>query len=373
MTTLREVVAVLDGLYDPRWADDWDAVGTVVGDPDAEVRRILLAVDPVQAVVDEAVEWGAQLVLTHHPLHLKGVTSVAASTPKGRVVHTLATLGIALHTCHTNADAPRLGVSESMGLALGLTDLRPLEPDTDALDAWTVYVPEADADRVAEAMWAAGAGAVGDYDRTAFRSRGTGTFRPLTGASPAIGTVGDDELVNEVALQLVASPSAREKIRAAMREAHPYEEVAHHVVATEPAPSTERGSGRIGLLPGPMTLGRFAEHVKASLPSHHSATRIAGDLDRLVHTVALCGGSGDFLLGTAQAGGADVYVTSDLRHHPVSEHRERPDACAVVDVPHWAAEWTWLPVASRALEDALGDTVETRVSTVVTDPWTHTV
>jgi putative NIF3 family GTP cyclohydrolase 1 type 2 len=122
-----------------------------------------------------------------------------------------------------------------------------------------------------------------------------------------------------------------------------------------------------------MSLAAFAEHVAESLPAHASATRVAGDLDAVVRTVALCGGSGDFLLGAADAAGADVYVTSDLRHHPVSEHRERPGACAVVDVPHWAAEWTWLPVAARALAERCDDTVETRVSTTVTDPWTHVV
>lgn len=266
MTTLRDVVAVLDGLYDPAWADDWDAVGTVAGDPDAPVGRILLAVDPVQAVVDEAVAIGADLVVTHHPLWLKGVTSVAASTPKGRVVHTLLTHGIALHTCHTNADCPRLGVSESMAFALGLTDVRPLEPDTDD-------------------------------------------------------------------------------------------------------PEPDRGSGRIGVLTAPVTLQQLAERVVQALPGHHSAVRIAGDPDRTITTVALCGGSGDFLLGTAQAAGADVYVTSDLRHHPVSEHLEQADPCAVIDVPHWAAEWTWLPVAAEALRAALL-AVEVEVSTIVTDPWT---
>ena len=107
-----------------------------------------------------------------------------------------------------------------------------------------------------------------------------------------------------------------------------------------------------------------------ALPAHRSATRVAGDPASTVRTIALCGGSGDFLLSRADAAGADVYVTSDLRHHPVSEHRERPGACAVVDVPHWAAEWTWLPVAAREVAAALGDTVETRVSTIVTDPWT---
>jgi dinuclear metal center YbgI/SA1388 family protein len=263
VTVLRDVVSVLDGLYDPRWADDWDAVGTVVGDPDAPVAKVLLAVDPVAAVVDEAVEWGADLVVVHHPLWLKGVTSVAADSPKGRIVHRLISHGIALHTCHTNADCPPLGVSESMAFALGVQDVRPLEPDD----------------------------------------------------------------------------------------------------------SPERGSGRIGTLASPVTLDEFARRVAAGLPSHHSAVRIAGDPDRTIETVALCGGSGDFLLAAAQAQGADVYVTSDLRHHPVSEHLEQPDPCAVVDVPHWSAEWTWLPVAADALTSALPG-VETRVSTIVTDPWT---
>jgi putative NIF3 family GTP cyclohydrolase 1 type 2 len=164
----------------------------------------------------------------------------------------------------------------------------------------------------------------------------------------------------------------RETVRAALLAAHPYEEVAYDVIATEPRPS-ERGSGRIGLLAEPTTLRDFAALVADRLPSHHSATRVAGDPDASVRTVALCGGSGDFLLGAAHAAGADVYVTSDLRHHPVSEHRERSGACAVIDVPHWAAEWTWLPVAGQALAEQVGDTVEIAVSTIVTDPWTFTV
>ncbi|MTB87592.1 Nif3-like dinuclear metal center hexameric protein [Aeromicrobium senzhongii] len=373
MPALRDVIAVLDGLYDPRWADDWDAVGTVAGDPDAEVTSILFAVDPVQAVVDEAVERGAQLVVTHHPLHLKGVTSVAATTPKGRVVHTLISHGIGLHTCHTNADSAPRGVSESMGLALGLTDLRPLETDLESpLDKWVVYVPRDDADRVVAAMHDAGAGRMGDYDHAQYRSDGRGSFRPLAGAEPAIGSVGDVEWVDETRIEVVAEARIRESVRAAMLHAHPYEEVAYDLWPLAARPS-DRGSGRIGRLVEPMTLSAFAEHVRSALPSHAGATRIAGDLDRTVETVALCGGSGDFLLGTADAAGADVYVTSDLRHHPVSEHLERPGACAVVDVPHWAAEWTWLPTVAAAVREALGDTVKTHVSTIVTDPWSRTL
>lgn len=373
VTTLRDVVAVLDELYDPRWADGWDAVGTVAGDPDAPVRSILFAVDPVQAVADEAVGLGADLLVTHHPLYLKGTTSVAASTPKGRVIHTLLTGGVALHTCHTNADAPPLGVSEAMAEALGLRDIQPLDDDLDpGLDKWTVFVPLDDADAVAAAMHEAGAGRLGDYDRAQFQSRGVGSFRPLAGASPTIGGIGEVEYVDEVKVELVAPPRMREAVRAALLKAHPYEEVAYDLIETVPRPSG-RGSGRFGELETPMPLGAFAEHVRAVLPAHQGATRIAGDLDREVRRVALCGGSGDFLLARADGVGADVYVTSDLRHHPVSEHLERPGACAVVDVPHWAAEWTWLPVAAREVTERLGGTVKTHVSTIVTDPWTTTL
>ena len=372
MPTLRDVVGVLDGLYDPRWADGWDAVGTVAGDPDAEVTKVLFAVDPVQAVVDEAVAWGADLVVTHHPLWLKGVTSVAATSPKGRVVHTLISNGIALHTCHTNADSPALGVSESMALAFGLSDVRPLEADpADPTDKWIVFVPEAEADAVAAAMHGAGAGTMGDYDSTEFRSTGTGSFRPLAGADPAIGEVGNVEHVRETRIEMVADRHVREHVRTALLDAHPYEEVAYDVL--EPAAKVaDRGSGRIGTLTSEMTLAAFATHVSERLPAHHSATRVAGDPERAIRTVALCGGSGDFLLATANVSGADVYVTSDLRHHPVSEHFEKAGACAVIDVPHWAAEWTWLPVASAALSERV-PSVQANVSTIVTDPWTSRV
>ncbi|NLC98302.1 MAG: Nif3-like dinuclear metal center hexameric protein [Actinomycetales bacterium] len=373
MPTLKDVIAVLDEMYNPRWADSWDAVGTVVGDPDAEVSSVLFAVDPVQAVADQAVALGVDLIVTHHPLYLKGVTSVAATTPKGRVVHTLASNGIALHTCHTNADSPKFGVSESMALALGLIDVRPLEDDLEStLDSWTVYVPHEAADRVAAAMHAAGAGQIGNYDLAQFRSQGDGSFRPLEGANPAIGGVGAVEWVPETKLELVAPAHLREDVRAAMRAAHPYEEVAHTVTEQAPAASG-RGSGRIGTLPQAISLREFAHHVQQALPSHSGATRIAGDLERRIETVALCGGSGDFLLGAASARGADVYVTSDRRHHPVSEHQEEPNACAIVDVPHWSAEATWLPVVARELANRLGGTVNTHVSDIVTDPWSLTL
>jgi putative NIF3 family GTP cyclohydrolase 1 type 2 len=162
-------------------------------------------------------------------------------------------------------------------------------------------------------------------------------------------------------------------VYANMRAAHPYEEPAYDVIELAAGDDPAAGSGRIGHLARPMTLRSFAEHVRAVLPETAHGVRVAGDPDREVETVALCGGSGDFLLDRARSRGADVYVTSDLRHHPASELLEHRGSPALVDVAHWAAEWTWLPVLRGRLVDALGDTVEVHVSTTNTDPWTFRV
>ena len=182
---------MLDGLFDPRDAESWDAVGLVCGDPEQPVRRILFAVDPVAAVVDEALRLGADLVVTHHPLLLTAVHGVPVSDPRGAIVHRLIKAGVALFTAHTNADVASPGVSDALAAALGLVDLRPLEPlPGPALDGLVTYVPYADATRLLDALSAAGAGAVGDYSRCAWQVRGEGTFVPGPGASPAIGAVG---------------------------------------------------------------------------------------------------------------------------------------------------------------------------------------
>jgi dinuclear metal center YbgI/SA1388 family protein len=373
--SLADVVAALDRLYDPGRAEPWDAVGLVSGDPDADVRRILFAVDPVSVVADEALQWGADLLVTHHPLFLRPVHGVAATTPKGRVVHRLLTGGVALHVAHTNADSADPGVSDALADVLGLDDLRPLEPQpTRAVDKLVVFVPESHAERVLDAVTAAGAGRIGAYDRCAWTVVGTGTFRPGPGTSPTIGSVGAVERVTEVRVETVLPRALRVPVVAALVAAHPYEEPAYDLYELAAEPGTT-GIGRIGRLARPESLRAFAERVARSLPATAAGVRTAGDPGAPVHAVAVCGGAGDSLLDAARAAGVDAYVTADLRHHPVSESREDGPP-ALVDVAHWASEWPWLADAARRLHDALyaaGTTVETRVSRTPTDPWTlHT-
>lgn len=368
--TLRSLVDLVHGWYPPGTAEGWDRVGLVHGDLDQPVRRILLAVDPAPAVAQEAAEWGADLLLTHHPLYLKGVHGFTSQTPKGRTSLTLARAGCALLAAHTNADQAQGGVSEAMADALGLREARPILPaPLPAVDKLGVMVPEPDADTMRDALAAAGAGRIGDYDHASFTLAGQGRFRPLPGADPTIGAVGEIEHVAEVRIEVVFPRGRRDHVVRAMLAAHPYEEPAYDVLELADPGVGVTGTGRIGDV-GPTTLGAFAEQVAAALPGTAHGVRVAGDLDRPVRRVALCGGAGDFLLDTVRSTDADVYVTSDLRHHPATEFLEH-EGPALVDVAHWAAEWTWLPVLARRLEGALGDTVEVRVSTRSTDAWTH--
>jgi len=372
MPSLRDLVDLLHRWYPPATADSWDAVGLVYGDPAAPVSKVMFAVDPTLPVAEEAAAWGADLLVVHHPLFLKPVHGFAATTPKGRTLATLAGAGCALLTAHTNADQAIGGVSEAMARALGLTDLAPIVPaPAEPMDTLVVFVPLADADRLRAALAAAGAGRIGDYDHASFSAPGEGRFRPLDGARPAIGSVGEIEVVDEVRIEVVLPRARRTDVVRAMLAAHPYEEPAYDVLELADPGIAATGTGRIGTVPD-TTLAEFAASVVRALPETAVGARVAGDPERVVRRVALCGGAGDFLLDRVAATDADVYVTSDLRHHPAGEFAERGGP-ALIDVPHWAAEWTWLPVVEARLRAALAergdDTVETRVSTIRTDPW----
>ena len=361
---LADVVAVLEELYPPAWAESWDAVGLVCGDPDAPVRRVLLAVDPVEQVVRQAVAGGYDLLLTHHPLYLRGTTSVAATDPKGRVVHALVRAGCGLHVAHTNADVADPGVSDALAARFDLRDTRPLSPRAEPRDKLVAYVPLEAAEQVLDAVTGAGAGRLGDYERCAWSTDGTGTFRPLPGAHPATGAVGRVEHVAEARLEVVLPRGLRRSVLQAMRGAHPYEEPAYDLLelVDEPGP---RGLGRVGELPQPMTLAELTRTAAEVLPATAWGVRAAGDPQQVVTTLAVCGGSGDSLLREAGRA-ADAYLTADLRHHPASE---APEGLALLDAAHWATEHPWLADAARRLSAAT--TVETVVSDIVTDPWTQ--
>jgi dinuclear metal center YbgI/SA1388 family protein len=372
--TVADVIAVLEAAYPPALAAEWDAVGLVCGDPAEPVRSVLFAVDPVPETVEEAA--GSQLLVTHHPLLLRGVHGVGADTPKGALLHRLIRAGSALFTAHTNADAADPGVSDALAAAIGIDVTGPLIAAPDApLDKIVTFIPVGpEISTVRDALSAAGAGRIGDYGDCSFATAGTGQFKPLTGANPAIGEVGRLERVAETRLEMVLPRDRRAAVVAALRSSHPYEEPAFDVLEIAELPSA-RGLGRIGTLPTPESLAAFTERVAAALPPTSWGVRAAGDPQRTIVRVAVCGGAGDSALSAAVSAGVDAYVTADLRHHPAAEHLlagslpGRPTP-ALVDVSHWASEWPWCQQAADVVRAAMGGSVEVRVSRRRTDPWT---
>jgi dinuclear metal center YbgI/SA1388 family protein len=364
---LGDVIEVLDAAYPPGLAHDWDSVGLVCGDPSEPVDSVTVAVDATAEVAAEVGDRG--LLLAHHPLLLRGVDTVAADTAKGALLHGLIRRGSALFTAHTNADAASPGVSDALASTLGLNVERALAPATASsrLDKWVIFVPAENAADVRTAIFAAGAGQIGDYSHCSWTVSGTGQFLPLEGASPAIGNVGTIEQVSEERIEAIAPASARAAVLVAMRAAHPYEEPAFDVFELAPLPSGT-GIGRICALPEPEPLSAFVARVAAALPSTSWGVRAAGDPDAMVSKVAVCGGAGDSLLDVVASAGVQAYLTADLRHHPADEHL-RSSGVALVDVAHWASEYPWCAQAAGVLEGHFGEALPVRVSSVRTDPW----
>ncbi len=364
---LADVIDVLDEAYPPVLAESWDSVGLVCGDPDDVLSSVTIAVDATAAVVDEVPDGG--LLLAHHPLLLRGVDTVAASTAKGALVHRLIRSGRSLFTAHTNADSASPGVSDALAHALGLTVEAVLAPShaTAGLDKWVIFVPPENADAVRAAIFAAGAGRIGDYSQCGWSVTGTGQFLPGDGATPAIGSVGVPAKVVEDRIEVVAPAGARREVLSAMRAAHPYEEPAFDIVALAPPPG-DVGLGRIGALNQPEPLSAFVSRVRQVLPQTSWGLRAAGDPDMTVSRVAVCGGAGDSMLDAAAATGVQAYVTADLRHHPADEHCRVSDV-ALIDVAHWASEYPWCEQAADVVRSAFGADLSVRVCPIRTDPW----
>lgn len=374
MQSVAAIVRWSRQAFPDRLAEGWDAVGLVCGREEWPVSRVLVAVDVTEAVVAEAESLGCGLILAHHPLLFRAVHSVAGNRTAGDLLTRLIEMRCALLTVHTNADRASPGVSDALAAALGVADVRPIAPAAGPdIDKLTAFVPHENAPVLLDALASAGAGRVGAYERCAYMTDGRGTFIPGRDANPTIGMVGEVALVDEVRLEMVFPRERRGAVVDALRAAHVYEEPAFDVVELSGSDSTE-GLGRVGVLQDAMPLAEFAAHVARSVPGAAQGVKFAGDPQRRISRVAVCGGAGGSLLAAATQAGADAYVTADLGHHSVADHMAA-GGCAVVDIAHWASEspWTWQVAEQLAgAFDAAGG-VETIVSEVRTDPWTGAV
>jgi dinuclear metal center YbgI/SA1388 family protein len=351
MATLADVVAFMEQFVPPDLAATWDNVGLLLGRRDAPVQRLMTCLTVTPASAAEAVAEGAQLIVSHHPILFRGSKRLTDASPEGRMLLDLAGAGIAVYSPHTAFDNTAGGINDLLAARLGLTGVAPLRPLAgERRCKVVVFVPEQDLERVAEALFAAGAGHIGQYSQCSFRLAGTGTFFGSEATNPALGQKGRREEVREWRLEAVCSEGLVDRAVAAMRRAHSYEEPAYDVYPLRPGASG-RGEGRVGALALSVKLGDFARAVREALASQ--GVQAVGDLERPISRVAVvCGAGGDFL-SDADRAGADALLTGEVRFHDCLEAQAR--GLALVLPGHHATERCGVEDLARRLQQQWPD------------------
>ncbi len=346
---VKDIMGVMESIAPKKLAEGWDNVGLAVGDPQREVKKILVALDVIDAVIAEAKAVGAQMIVTHHPMLLfKKIESITTQNGLGRRIYDLIENGIAAFSAHTNLDIAAGGTNDVLAELAGLENIELLEETwAQSLKKIVVYVPVGHEEAVREAMCAAGAGHIGAYSHCTFGAEGKGTFLPLEGTNPFLGKQGQLEVVDELRLETIVPTEQAEAVVKAMLAAHPYEEAAYDIYPVEQKGNRE-GIGRIGELPEAIPFREFAVMLKEKLGL--DAIRLVGDSEKMVKKVGLCTGAGVSLVSLAAAKGCDVYLTGDIKYHEAQDAIEK--GIAVVDVTHYASEVLIVPVLQKKLREA---------------------
>lgn len=332
MPTVRAVTQFLETLAPLAYQESYDNAGLLVGDPAAEVTGVLTSLDCTEAVIDEAVKKGCNLVVAHHPIVFRGLKKLNGKNYVERTVIRAIKRDVAIYAIHTNLDHVRGGVNFKIAEKLGLEAVRILAPKRETLLKLVTFVPVEHTQRVLDALYAAGAGGVGEYKNCSFRVEGTGTFLPTEGTNPAIGQVGQAEEVTEHRVEVLLPAVLEGAVLAALREAHPYEEVAFYLQKLENE-NQDVGAGAIGTLPEALDETKFLRFLKEKMNLHvirHTSLR-----GKTVRTVAVCGGAGSFLLPDALRQGADAFVTADFKYHEFFDAEGRVVIC---DIGHYESE-----------------------------------
>ncbi|MCZ7587127.1 MAG: Nif3-like dinuclear metal center hexameric protein [Deltaproteobacteria bacterium] len=345
MPRIADCLSLLDELFPPRLAEEKDPIGIQLGDPSEELRGVATALEATLETVQAAADAGANLLVTHHPLLFRPMARIVAGDPNGDIVRLAIARGVTVFACHTNADWVDGGLNDRLAQTLGLRDVRPVTSRA-AGDFFkvAVFTPEEALFNVAEAMFAAGGGVIGEYTKCSFRTPGTGTFLPSENADPYSGKIG--ELANEAEfrLEVLVPGASRDAVVAAMISAHPYEEPAYDVYPLAAARS-KHGVARVGELEAPETPRSIAARLKKSL--RLDQVRAAGPIDATVRRVALCTGGGAFLFDSMTKIEGGVYVTGDVRYHDArfAEQINYP----LLEIGHFEAEISFAELVAEKL------------------------
>ncbi len=342
-----------------------DNVGLQVGDPEANVRGVLVCLDCTEQVILEARKQKADLIVSHHPLLFRAPKSITTADETGRAIRALIENKTNLYSAHTNLDFTAGGTSFAIAEALRLKNVEFLRKSYEVDKKIVTFVPRLHTQKVRNAMAEAGAGIIGNYDYCSFGIAGTGSFRGNSAANPAIGTKGKLESAEEIRLEMIGKQWNTEKIVKAMIAAHPYETVAYDIYPLQNA-STEFGMGIIGTLKQPMGLSSFLQLVKKQLNAR--VLRRTTALNNVVQRIAACGGAGGELVDTAIAQHADVFITADVRYH---DFHHATGKITLIDAGHFETEHPVVNAVVRKLNTEirkLGQRIPVRAAKTSTNP-----
>jgi len=363
---VKQIAETIEKLVPLKLAQDWDNVGLLVGDDKQDVKKILLTIDVTADVIAEARRLKTDLLISYHPVIWSGLKAVTADG-SGQVVYRLIRSGISVFSIHTALDSAVGGVNDGLAEIVGIEDSRPLgdyvaNPEGENYKL-VVFVPAKSAAKVANAVFAAGAGAIGNYSNCGFSTDGVGSFLPLEGSVPAVGKRGRLEKVDEVRFETIVPTGKLPGCIAAMKKAHPYEEPAFDCFRLY-NPQGKFGLGRIGKLARPTELGRIIERIKKKTGARTFG--LVGRQKRLIRTAAVCAGYCGKIINSVIAAGADLYLTGELKHHQALAAKEAGLTC--ICLSHTVSERFILKKFAKLLSKQIGS-VNIEISKKDTDPF----
>lgn len=333
MPSVYEVVQCIEAFAPPSLQEDYDNSGLLVGEGTEEVKGVLLSLDCTESIIEEAIANGCNLVIAHHPIVFKGLKRITGSNYVERTVLLAIRHRVAIYACHTNLDNVWQGVNKMLADKLELSlNRKILRPISNRLLKLVTYIPSDHAKKVTDALFEAGAGQIGDYSECAFSVTGIGSFNPGMGTRPFIGEPSKRELVEETKVEVVLPDFQRDRILKALFQAHPYEEVAYDLYRLENR-WEQSGSGLLGQLSQAIGEREFLE--KLANVFNVKAIKHSPLLGKKVQKIAVCGGSGSFLIKDAIKSGADVFVTADVKYH---EFFDAEGKLVIMDIGHFETE-----------------------------------
>jgi len=341
---IKDITSHLERLAPPSYQESYDNSGLLTGSPDWSVKGILITLDCLEVVVEEAIQQNCNLIIAHHPILFKGIKRLTGRNYVERTIIKAIKNDIAIYAIHTNLDNIAAGVNRKIAEKIGLKDLRILSPRQGTLTKLVTFIPKDNVEAVMQAVHEAGAGEVGNYKNCSFRVTGTGIFQPTAQAKPHIGKADQRESVEETRVEVLFPTHLEGAIVKALKDSHPYEEVAYYLTPLSNC-NQEVGSGLIGTLDKPMEPMAFLERLKDKMNA--KCVRFTDVKSKPIQSVAVCGGAGSFLLPMAKASKADAFVSSDFKYH---EFFDAEGQILVADIGHYESEQFTKDLLKEVLE-----------------------